>query len=404
MTKNKKNKRWIHPRHTVVRHTLGIFFHLYCKMKYGATIKRFKEEKKRQYLVLFNHQTGFDQFFVALSFRQHLYFIASEDIFSKGFLSTLLRFLVAPIPIKKQSTDVRAILNCIKVAKEGGSIALAPEGNRTYCGKIVNMAEAIAPLARKLNLPIVLYRIEGGYGVQPRWADNVRRGKMKCYVSEVIEPETYQNMSDEQLLDRIRHGLDVNEAKVDGFYYHKNNAEYLERVMYYCPKCGFSVFESKRDIVRCKKCGIKIRHLPTKELEGIGEKFPYRFVADWYSAQVDYVNSIDTREYCDKPIWNDDASLSLVIPYKKKQKIFENAKIELYGDRIYITQKGEELKFPMSDISAISVLGRNKVNIYHKGDIYQIKGDKHFNGLKFVNLCYREKNIRKGDNNGFLGL
>ena len=63
--KNKKNnkKKWIRPRHTVVRHTLGIFFRAYSRIKYGARIRPFKEEGKRQYLVLFNHQTAFDQFF-----------------------------------------------------------------------------------------------------------------------------------------------------------------------------------------------------------------------------------------------------------------------------------------------------------------------------------------------------
>ena len=38
-------------------------------------------------------------------------------------------------------------------------------------------------------------------------------------------------------------------------------------------------------------------------------------------------------------------------------------------------------------------------------DVYQIKGNKRFNALKYVNICYRCKNILKGDENGeFLGL
>ena len=42
--KKNKKKKWIHKRHTVVRHTLGIFFRAYCRIKYGARIKGFKEE------------------------------------------------------------------------------------------------------------------------------------------------------------------------------------------------------------------------------------------------------------------------------------------------------------------------------------------------------------------------
>ena len=201
--KKNRNKKWIRKHHLLVRHIFGIFFLAYARLKYGARVRPFKEESRRQYLVLFNHQTAFDQFFVALSFRQHLYFLASEDIFSQGILSSALRYLVAPIPIKKQTTDLQAVKNCIKVAREGGTIALAPEGNRTYHGRTVYMKPGIASLAKKLGMPLAIVRIEGGYGVQPRWSDVTRKGKMRAYVSEVIEPEQMAAMSEEEQLQLL---------------------------------------------------------------------------------------------------------------------------------------------------------------------------------------------------------
>lgn len=402
---NKNKKKWIRKRHLVVRHTLGIFFRAYSRIKYGARIKSFKEERKRQYLVLFNHQTAFDQFFVALSFRQHIYFLASEDIFSKGFLSSALRYLVAPIPIKKQTTDVRAIMNCMRVAKEGGSISLAPEGNRTYSGKTEYMSPSIAPLARKLALPIALYHIEGGYGVQPRWADNVRRGRMDCYVSRVIEPEEYLQLSDDELYALIKDGLYVNEANADFSYYSKKSAEHLERVFYYCPNCGFSTFTTRGDTIECMKCHGKAKYLPTKELSGVGNNFPYRFLNDWYEAQNKFINSVDTTVLTDTPVWVDDSAFFEVIPYKKKRVITENCKVLLYGDKIVIQTEGQEETFAFNECSAVTVLGRNKVNIYRGDKIYQLKGGKNLNAIKFVHFYNRFKNISKGEANGeFLGL
>ena len=389
----------------VVRHTLGIFFRAYSRIKYGARIKPFKEEGKRQYLVLFNHQTAFDQFFVALSFRQHLYFLASEDIFSKGFLSSALRYLVAPIPIKKQTTDVRAIMNCMRVAKEGGSISLAPEGNRTYSGKTEYMSPSIAPLARKLGLPIVLYHIKGGYGAQPRWADNVRRGRIDCFVSRVIEPEEYMSLTDDELFKLIEDGLFINEANADNSFYHKKSAEHLERVLYVCPECGLSSFESHLDTVECKKCGLKVRYLPTTELEGVGKELPYRFVNDWYEAQSDFINSTDVTALTDEPVWEDVSSFSEVIPYEKKRPISDECRVLLYGDRIVVKGEGVDETFTFSDSSAVTVLGRNKVNIYYGDKIYQLKGEKSMNAIKYVHFFNRYRNIKKGDTNGkFLGL
>ena len=129
--KNKKSKKWTKFRHRVVTVILHYTFGIYCKIRYRIRIDRFREQEKRPYLILLNHQTAFDQFFVGMAFRGPVYYLASEDIFSNGWVSSLIRWLVEPIPIKKQTTDVRAILNCIKVAREGGTIAIAPEGNRT---------------------------------------------------------------------------------------------------------------------------------------------------------------------------------------------------------------------------------------------------------------------------------
>ena len=108
----------------VVRHTLGIFFRAYSRIKYGARIKPFKEEGKRQYLVLFNHQTAFDQFFVALSFRQHLYFLASEDIFSKGLLSAALLWLFSAGVPREMSvgTSLLMYLGVALASALGGSV------------------------------------------------------------------------------------------------------------------------------------------------------------------------------------------------------------------------------------------------------------------------------------------
>jgi hypothetical protein len=90
-----------------------------------------------------------------------------------------------------------------------------------------------------------------------------------------------------------------------------------------------------------------------------------------------------------------------VIPYKRKQLIRENAEISFFGDGISLN--GE--RYDLDSISAIAVLGRNKLNIYHGEKIYQMKGDKHFCALKYVQMYHRYNNIKKGDDNvQFLGL
>ncbi len=401
--KSKKQTRWMRFRHRIIRNLAACVLGPYVWLRYRIKIERFRQQNGRQYLIVMNHQTAADQFFVGLAFKGPVYYLASEDLFSNGFISRLLSWAVAPIPIKKQTSDYRAVINCMKVAKEGGTIALAPEGNRTFRGKTEYIKPSLVGLMKKLQLPLAVFRIEGGYGVQPRWSDVVRRGPSKAYVSRVIEPEEYNLLSNEELYQLLSKELAVDEANNLHTFRHKKSAEFLERVLYVCPKCGLSSFESKLDTVTCCRCGLQVKHLPTTELQGVGESFPYRFVSDWYDAQCDFVNALDYTPYLDTPMYTDSGSLSTVELYSKKTPLFEDAKICLYGDRI--TVNGDALVLPFREISVITVLGRNKLNIYHGGNLYQIKSHKRFNAVKYMNIFYHYKNRNEGDGNGkFLGL
>ena len=400
--KTQQKKKWMKPRHRVVRDLLCYPVHWYCCLKYGIKIEKYKDGGSRPYLILFNHQTAFDQFFVGIAFKQPVYYVASEDLFSKGWVSKLIRWLVEPIPIKKQTTDLNAVMNCIRVAREGGTVAMAPEGNRTFHGETVYMSDAIAPLAKKMKLPIALYRLEGGYGIQPRWSDVTRKGKMRGYVSRVIEPEEYAALSNEELFALIEQELQVDETIQSGPFKGNRRAEYLERAMYVCPKCGLTTFESHGNEITCQKCGLTITYGEDQRLSGQGFDFPY--VKQWYQYQEDYVNHLDVMAYIDTPLYTDTANLSEVIVYKNKMKLEQGAKISLYGDRILV-EGLEKRVFSFDEVSAVTVLGKNKVNIYLGKQVFQLKSHKRFNALKYVNIYHRYKNIKKGDVNGeFLGL
>ena len=403
-SKSKKSK-WIKPHHQIVRDLVNLVLYPYSRIKYGLRVEKLKEGRDRQYLVLYNHQTAFDQFFVGMPFRKHLYYVASEDLFSNGFVSKLIKFLVEPIPIKKQSTDVRAIMTCIKVAKEGGSIAIAPEGNRTYSGKTEYMSPSIVPLARKLGLPIAICRIEGGYGVHPRWSDVVRRGKMVSRISKIVEPEVYAPMTDDELFRLISDELYVNEAKADRVFKHKRSAEYLERAIYICHGCGLSEFESHGDTLTCKRCGRSVQYTEKKELLENGKPFVFNFVSDWYDYQKDFIRKLDIIPYLEKSMYRDEVSVKEVIPYKRKQPVFDSADISLYANRIEISSGEERMCLPFDEVSSIAVLGKNKLNIYIGGKVYQFKGSKRFCALKYVHIYYKYVNVKNGEPDGeFLGL
>ena len=403
----KKKEKWMKFRHKVVWFLLRPILTLITLIKFPIHVKFHYDSFRRPYLILFNHQTSFDQFFVAMAFKGPIYFVATEDIMSNGLISRIIKWAAAPIAIKKQAGDFSAVLTTLRVAREGAAIAMSPEGNRTYSGKTEHINPAIAGLAKKMKLPIALYRIEGGYGMEPRWSNVTRRGKrMKGYVARVIEPEEYAPMSNQELYDQICKELYVDEGVVDGPFRSAKKAEYLERAVYVCPFCGLSGFESHGNEAECQTCHRKITYGEDKTISGVGYEFPFRFMTQWYDYQAEYMNGLDVTQIVHQPAFRDRAKMSEVILNRRKQVLRKAAELSLYGDRVVIDEGREaELTLAFADMTAVSVLGRNKLNIYYGSSVYQFKGSKRFNALKYVHFYYRHKNITRGElDNHFLGL
>lgn len=397
----KKKSNWIKPWHASVQNIARMVLRPYTEWRYNISIETFKNPNQRPYLLLMNHQTGFDQFFIGMAFEGPIYYIATEDIFSLGWISRLLYFLVAPIPIKKQTTDLNALKNCVKVAKEGGSIALFPEGNRTFHGKTLYFKPSVIKFIRLLKLPIIIYRSEGGYGVHPRWSDVIRKGSMRISPVRVMEPEEYKALSDEDFYQILQRELYVDETGSATLFYHKKNAEYMERFLYICPNCGLTTYKTKDDIIECEKCLQKIRYLPNKKLQGISSAFPFDNIGSWYDYQCDYIRSLDLKPYIDQPMYQDNVKVFQVVLYKYKKLLKKNAIIQLYGNRLLL----DDVCLDFDTIHSITVLGKNKLNIYTDDQVFQLKGNKSFNALKYVNIYFHYNNFRKGERHEqFLGL
>ena len=210
---------------------------------------------------------------------------------------------------------------------------------------------------------------------------------MYAGVSCVMEPEEYKDMSDDALYECICRELYVDEYQIEDQYFHKKSAEYLERAIYVCPDCGLSEFESAGDLIHCKKCGKQIRYRSDKKLEGVGCEFPFSTVTEWYRYQIDFVNGLDYTKNTDALIYEDRVDLSEVILYQGKNLLRENASFRLYGDRFVLDEGSDtELVLPFTELSVVTVLGKNKLNIYHGDKVYQIKGSERLNSLKYMNF------------------
>ena len=76
----------------------------------------------------------------------------------------------------------------------------------------------------------------------------------------------------------------------------------------------------------------------------------------------------------------------------------------LYNDSFKFTLDKEELILSFDDISAVTLLGRMKMNIYYKDKVYQVYNDRRTNLIKYMHVFYIIKNKKRGIENGFIGI
>ena len=110
-------------RHTAWNKIAGSIVNPIIKKKFNLTVE--KSDLKGPFLVLGNHTTDYDAFFIAKSFKEHLYFVMSDHISSIPVAGKLIQHLVQPIPITKSTNDATTVKHIFEVVKSGGSCTIS---------------------------------------------------------------------------------------------------------------------------------------------------------------------------------------------------------------------------------------------------------------------------------------
>ena len=375
----KKKTTWTKRRHARVFAFLRPIMRLYFKLRYNYKAQP-SGLPKGAYLIISNHQTTMDPFLLSLSFKFPVYFLASDDLFNLK-ISPLIKYLVAPIPKSKSLRDVAAMRNVLSVIREGGAVGIFPEGNRTISGGQWEMTDAIAKLAKFLKVPLVIYNIRGGYGTDPRWGHAIRKGRSSGGVTRVLSVEELGALSNEQLFDLIKNELDVIDADSGVSFRSRKRAEYIERALYMCPVChSVSGIVSHKHKLKCNGCGTEAVYTQKLSISPAVEGFER--IREWYEWEREEI----VKAVADGMRISDDGILFREsIKFKKKKKL-DGDRVSIDKDKLVIYSKTHERVFPLSEITALTMVGKKKFNFYHEGKILQVKGDKRFCAIKYVHI------------------
>ncbi|OMH40698.1 lysophospholipid acyltransferase family protein [Desulfurobacterium indicum] len=131
-------------------------------------------------LVVSNHRSFVDPPLVAYAvMKRPVFFMAKEELFKTPILSSLIKHWGNGFPVKRGSSDLKALKTALAVLKKGELLAIFPEGTRAPTEKFLKPKIGAGMIAVKANVPVVPCLINGSEELLPKGAKFLKTANVK---------------------------------------------------------------------------------------------------------------------------------------------------------------------------------------------------------------------------------
>ena len=327
----------------------------------------------KPYIIVANHSTFWDAMLVGMSFKEQMFFVASDNVMRAGLSGKALKFIMNPIIRVKSQNEVRTIISIFERLKQS-NVCIFSEGTVTPDGETKKVMSSTGKLIKKSGAALVTYRVSGGYLTYPRWCRFHRKGKLTGKVINVYSAEQLQTMTAEEVDEAINKDIYVHAFKDQEKemipYRGEKLAEYLETILSCCPQCkNFSTLASEDDRFFCK-CGFEVRYTEYGFFElpqGKEGQPTFRTVWEWWQWQEGIIRETASRARdldANTPIFTDHNQDLYLVTRSKKGDLQGSGTLHLYNNRLSLTAaSGETITFPLETVLDIAVFG-NRVLMF----------------------------------------
>lgn len=180
-------------------------FNLFLSGTRVAVRGKEKIDKKRNYIVMSNHQSLFDV--LALIGKMPLqirWIIKSEIKKIPVFGYTLKRMGHIYVDRKNREAAAVSLENAAEKIREGTSVTIFPEGTRSEDGKLLKFRLGGGKIAIKSGVPILPVTINGSRFALPKNTLALMPGKIEIVVGDIIDPGRYDENSKDDLMEKVK--------------------------------------------------------------------------------------------------------------------------------------------------------------------------------------------------------
>ena len=133
------------------------------------------------FVLIMNHESYLDPILMSTISRRRIGFMTKSTSFANRILQPIFR-AYRSIPNRRYETDPHVVRLALKKIREGECVGIFPEGERTWNGRLLSFKYNTVRFLMSVQIPVVVVKIEGAFGILPRWTHRLQPGKMTIKV------------------------------------------------------------------------------------------------------------------------------------------------------------------------------------------------------------------------------
>lgn len=156
------------------------------------------------FVIASNHISYLDPMVIPVTCPRRIGFVARESLFKVPVVGFIIHHLGA-IPIRRGSSDIRALKNSINLLKSGKPMVIFPEGTRIAANRNKRVQPGVGMIVVKAGVAVVPTYIEGTDRVMPPKAKWLHRYPVKIIYGKPVtfsKDLTYEEIAG-KILDHI---------------------------------------------------------------------------------------------------------------------------------------------------------------------------------------------------------
>ena len=211
--------------------------------------------------LIWNHQSRRDHtFLTSLAYPRRLSIVCEYTSFFRSHLHWPFKMMNI-IPKKVFCNDFAFTRAVRDIVKQGGCIALSPEGTSSIFGDNQPIVPGTGRFLQVFNIPVYCVDLRGSYLTNNKVDSKDRCGEVYATMRLLFKPEDLKAMKPEEIEDKINeafHHDDYKWNKTARIRYKAKGhiCDGLNDICYKCPKCGAEFkMETHGDKISCSACG-----------------------------------------------------------------------------------------------------------------------------------------------------